>query len=236
MADHKLLVSHIIKWEGKCGADPRDNALQYGHSGILGKGYDRKYPNDYIHTCKGITWGTYVNYCRIKKIIPNPKAFVEMSETLWGNIYKELFWDRMYADQIKSQAIAEILVEAIWGGGSKGMVRTLQRFLNSKGANLVTDGDMGKNTYTALNKYVNSKAREKEVFDMLTDQRMAYLRSLSDWVHYGNGWTNRVNGLKARAIELLKSTPVQIGGLLVFGTIAYLVYKNYTGSSIKTIL
>ena len=37
MADFRLLIDHTINWEGGASADPRDQGLRYGNSGVLGK-------------------------------------------------------------------------------------------------------------------------------------------------------------------------------------------------------
>ena len=222
MADFRLLIDHTIKWEGGVSADPRDKGLAYGHSGVLGKdGGDKKHPNNYIHTNKGVLWGTYVNYCRIKGKTPSPSEFIEMPKDVWVDIYKTLFWDKIYGDFIKSQAIAEIIMEAIWGGGSMGMVKTLQRFLNENGASpkLKEDGAMGKNTYLALNQYTKSKANEMKIVDLLTTQRLNYLKSLPDWSWAGTGWGNRVKELYARAAELVKKSTASNTGKVVIGAI-----------------
>jgi hypothetical protein len=37
MANYKLILGHVLKFEGGCSSDPRDNALKLGNSGVLGK-------------------------------------------------------------------------------------------------------------------------------------------------------------------------------------------------------
>jgi hypothetical protein len=65
MANYKLILGHVLKFEGECASDPRDNALKLGHSGVLGKDAGtRTYLNNYVHTCKGVIWATYVFYCK----------------------------------------------------------------------------------------------------------------------------------------------------------------------------
>ena len=222
MADFKLLIEHTLKWEGGASADPRDKGLQYGNSGVLGKdGGDLRFPNNPIHTNKGILWGTYVSYCKAKGKTPSAKEFIEMSKPLWVDIYKTLFWDKIFGDYIKSQAIAEIVMEAIWGGGSMGMVKTLQAFLNKEGASpqLVVDGAMGMNTANAINKYASTKAKEMKVVELLTTQRLNYLKSLSDWSWAGTGWGNRVKELYARASDLVKKGTASNTGKVVIGAI-----------------
>lgn len=235
MANARLMVDHIDAWEGGRSSHPNDNALRYGHSGILMKVYepDNKYANYPIHTNKGVIWGTYVSAMKKLKRKVSAKDFCEMTKETWYWIFKTMFWDSVMGDKIKSQGIAEILTDAAWGGGGMGMVRFLQRYLIERGAKLQPDGVIGDKTIAALNSIINTKKEEEELINALSNQRLSYLRSLSDWGEFGNGWTNRVNALKAKALAVVSSPAVQIGGLLVFGTIAYFVYKNYTGKTIK---
>lgn len=234
MADHRLIVEINQKWEGGASADPNDKGLRYGHSGVLGKdGGDKRHPNNYIHTNKGVLWGTYVSYCKQKGKTPSAKEFIDMNQSLWLDIFKTLFWDKINGDNIKSQAIAEILVEAIWVGGADGMIKTLQRFLNENGASpiLSVDGGVGKATYTALNKYANTKAKEMKIVELLTNQRLNWYKGLSDFYRYGKGWTDRVNEVYARAVELVKKGAASnigkaIFGALVFGGLAFYFSDN----------
>jgi lysozyme family protein len=228
MANWRLLTDFTKKAEGGNSADPNDNALQGGHSGILGGNYDRRYPNNYIHTNKGVIWQTWVAYNKIKGKTPSPQEFVTMTNAVWEDIFKTLFWNRISGDLINSQGIAEILMEAIWGGGSMGMVKTLQKFLNDKGASpvLKVDGAMGSNTAKALNKYTTTKAKEREVVDLLINQRLNYLKSLNDWVHYGKAWGGRVSEVASRAYEYIAKRAASnkgkaLIGALILGGLAY---------------
>lgn len=228
MANFELLIPHILVSEGGHSADPDDNALKYGHSGIKGGKLDKRYPNDFIHTNRGIIWGTYVTYKKIKKQTPNANEFINMSAEIWRDIYKTLYWDKILGDKIKSQGIAEILVEAAWGGGISSMVRELQTWLNSKGAKLVVDGAIGNNTINALNSIVKTKELESALVKKLTEQRLGYLRSLSDWRKYAKGWTDRVMKMQDRALQLVTSPPAIItGSFLLLSIAGYFIYKNY---------
>jgi lysozyme family protein len=228
MADFRLLIEHTLKWEGGVSADPRDKGLAYGHSGVLGKdGGDKRFPNNYIHTNKGVLWGTYVNYCRIKGKTPSPSEFIEMPKSLFIDIYKVLFWDKIYGDQIKSQGVAEILMEAIWGGGSKNLVIKLQEFLNSKGASLKVDGAIGMNTIKALNNYTTTKAKESDIVEYLSTARLNWLKTLSDWSVFGVGWGRRVEEMRLRALEYAKkgiasNTGKVVIGAIILGSLAYM--------------
>lgn len=212
MADHRLIIKHVLNFEGGHSADPADNALRFGHSGVpggvinpaTGKPYDPKHPRNFIHTNKGITWATYVSYCRNTNKIPNAPEFLAMPYNLWLNIFKKQFWDKIKGDQIRSQAVAEYIFEAVWGGGGRSLIRNLQRYLTNLGAKINVTGDIDQPTINAINSYLKGAEAQNKVIDYLTEKRLQYLQSLSDWPKYGRGWTRRVNELKNRALNYIK--------------------------------
>lgn len=210
MAKFDLLIQHTLKWEGDHGADPQDNALKLGHSGVLGKTinpktkkpYDRKFPNNYVHTSSGVIWNTYVEYCKEKKKTPNANEFLLMDKKLWQDIYKTLFWDKILGDKINSQGIAENLMEARWIGGGAYLIRDTIRYLNKEyNANLPVTGTVTQNLVNSLNKNINDRTKYLAIIKYLYDQRLKYYQSLSDWKRYGAGWTNRLNELYNRSIK-----------------------------------
>ena len=231
MANFNEVVDHVTTWEGGHSADPRDEGLKFGHSGVLGKGYDNRFPNNYIHTNKGILWVTYVNYCQRKGIKPSPTQFINMNMTLWKDIAYSLYWKPYYLNDVNSQAIAQIIFEGMWGGGGSSLVRFMQRKLNALGyvgANglpLVEDGAMGKNTVFALNNATKNYDNEIEIIKYMTDERLKYLQSLKSWSWAGKGWTNRVNDMLIKALKIAKSE--RIMSLIAMGGIFFLVYKGY---------
>ena len=101
MADVKKLAPFILKWEGGFVNDPDD----------LGGA-----------TNMGVTIGTYEAYCR-KKSYPKPtvERLKNITKEEWTEILKTMYWDRWKADEIKSQSIADILVDWIWASGVHGI-------------------------------------------------------------------------------------------------------------------
>ena len=101
MADVRKLAPFILKWEGGFIDDPDD----------LGGA-----------TNMGVTIGTYETYCR-KKGYPKPtiERLKNLTKEEWTEILKTMYWDRWKADEIKSQSIADILVDWIWASGVHGI-------------------------------------------------------------------------------------------------------------------
>ena len=94
MAEVKKLAPFILKWEGGFVNDPDD----------LGGA-----------TNKGVTIATYEAYCR-KKGYPKPtiERLKALTKEEWTEIIKTMYWDRWKADEIKSQSVANILVDWVW--------------------------------------------------------------------------------------------------------------------------
>lgn len=94
MADVNKLVPFILRWEGGFVNDPDD----------LGGA-----------TNKGVTIATYEAYCK-KKGYPKPtvERLKNLTQEEWTEILKTMYWDRWKADEIKSQSVANILVDWVW--------------------------------------------------------------------------------------------------------------------------
>jgi|688.fasta_scaffold485047_2 lysozyme family protein len=239
MADFKKLIGHTLRWEGGKSADPRDTgALRYGSSGVNA---DPQFPNNPVHTNKGIIWGTYLEYCKKKGKLPNASEFLEMPERIWLDIYKTVFWDSITGDKVNSQAVAEILMESRWIGGPvmfKALVRTLQDVVGAP-----EDGKWGKITLDALNSYTKTKPKETKLVDALLKRQLQYYQGLSNWSTYKNGWVNRIEAIRVRAYDaiakgLATNTGKAVFVALVLGSLAYL-YRDKLSSlykkSIKTL-
>ena len=79
-------------------------------------------------------------------------------------VMKPHYWDRWKADRIKSQSIANLLVDWVWASGAHG-IKIPQRVLGVK-----VDGIVGDKTLAALN---NSDPHA--LFDRLKNERIAFI-------------------------------------------------------------
>ena len=169
MADYKKLIPHILKWEGGFANDPAD----------LGGA-----------TCKGVTLATYEAYCR-KKGYPRPtiERLRNMPQSQWEEIFKTMYWDRWKADSIRSQSVANMLVDWLWGSGVYA-IKIPQRMLG-----VAVDGIVGSKTIEAVN-----KRAPREFFDTLKKERADYYEriciSRPANRKFLKGWLNRLNSLK----------------------------------------
>lgn len=168
MANAKKLIPFILKWEGGFVNDPDD----------LGGA-----------TNKGITIGTFGEY-RKRKGLPPPTVqdIKNLSDKDWYEIFKTMYWDRWKADGIKSQSVADILVDWVWASGVHGIKRP-QRILG-----VSPDGIVGNRTIAALN-----AADPKKLFDAIKADRAKFIDEICKArpknEKYRRGWMNRINAI-----------------------------------------
>lgn len=105
-----------------------------------------------------------------------------------SRVLRPHYWDRWQADKIRSQSIANILVDWVWASGSHG-ITNVQRILGVK-----QDGIVGPKTLAALN------AREpSRLFAQIRAARVSFLdnlvrRSPSQRV-FLKGWMRRLDAI-----------------------------------------
>lgn len=169
MAQVSKLAPFILQWEGGFVNDPDD----------LGGA-----------TNKGVTIATYESYCK-KKGCPKPtvERLKNLSNQEWTEILKTIYWDRWNADEIKSQSVANILVDWVWASGVHGIK------IPQEVAGVLADGIVGPKTIAA----VNSK-NPQELFDSIKVARVAFIDEICRKRPANNkfkkGWLNRINSLK----------------------------------------
>ena len=172
MAKVELLAPYIKKGEGVFANAPADRGGA---------------------TNMGVTIATFEAYCR-RKAYPRPtvERLKRLTEKEWLDILKTMFWDKWKADAIKSQKVANILVDWVWGSGSHGILIP-QKLLGVK-----VDGIVGEKTLEALNAQEPDK-----FFQVVFDARKKFLQDITA------GSIRRYEariGRKATEAELLKHT------------------------------
>ena len=124
MADARLIIPFIRKWEGGYVNDPDDKG------GC---------------TMMGVTIATYRKYYGKDKTCADLK---KITDDEWLEIFKKGYWEPWKADQIKNQSIAQLVVDCGWGSGPKTAIKKVQAALGCK-----ADGIVGPKTLAALNAY-----------------------------------------------------------------------------------
>ena len=169
MAKVEILAPYIKKWEGGFVNDPADRGGA---------------------TNKGVTIATFEAYCKAKSLPrPSVERLKRMTDAEWIDILKTMFWDRWQADKIKSQKLANILVDWVWGSGVYG-IKIPQRILGVK-----QDGIVGDETLKALNAQDPDK-----LFQAIYDARKKYLNDITISrpinKRFLKGWLNRLEDIR----------------------------------------
>ena len=181
------------------------------------------------HTNKGVTWAAFSMLAPKLGYKPTPELFYKMPQDVWMKIYKVGFWDAVKGDQIKSQAIADMIVDIAYNAGPGRAAQLTQRALNRLGHKpaLPENTTFGNLTLTGVNKYSRTKAQQVQLLEKLREVRIDHWKSLSNWESFKNGWINRVNKLYNAGIESIKKNAGT--GLVVFivaATSYYLIQKT----------
>ncbi len=191
MAKCEELIPIIIRWETGVTGEGLSNKE------LFEKARKKGYGNDPIDTggptMVGVILSTYKAYCKEKgKPVPMVKDLKAMPYEEWFEIFKTRFWDKVKADQIRNQSIANLCVNTIWGSGL-GYIKTIQQVVGVK-----PDGMVGPVTLQAIN-----MADQLELFNRLWLRRKKFFLDLVD---NSVKEYERKLGRKATERELLKYT------------------------------
>lgn len=174
MANVDSLLPYILKFEGGFVNDPADagGATNKGVTIATWRqvGYDKDGDDD-------------IDVADLKLLT---------NADVRNRVLKPAFWDRWKADRIKSQGVANILVDWVWGSGKHGIVIP-QRLLG-----VVPDGIVGEKTLAAVN-----AADPRQLFDAIFEARKKFLHDITN---QSIAKYERKIGRKATEAELKKHT------------------------------
>lgn len=174
MANIDKLLPYILKWEGGFVNDPTDKGGA---------------------TNKGVTIATW-KQCGYDK---NGDGKIDVTDLklisnadVRDRVLRPYYWNRWKADDIKSQKVANILVDWVWGSGAHG-IKKPQMLLG-----VAADGIVGPKTLAAVN-----NANPDELFDSIYKARETFLKNI---VNASVASYEKKIGRKATEKELLKYT------------------------------
>ena len=163
MAKYKYLVPTILKYESGWSNNPNDRG------GC---------------TMSGITIATFRRYFGKNKTCDDLK---KLTDSQWESVFIKGYWEKISADAIHNQSIANLLVDWYWTSGVYG-IKYPQQVLG-----VTADGVVGPKTIAAINNYPN----QKELFQKLWDRRKSHFESIAkknpSQKTFLKGWLNRLN-------------------------------------------
>lgn len=166
MADIKKLVPIIKKWEG-------------GYS-------NHSADTDGGCTMQGVTLITFRHYYGKEK---NCNDLKNITDEQWMHIFKIGYWDKMQADKIKNQSIANLCVNMVWGSGGVA-IKKIQRVLG-----VTADGIIGPRSLAAIN-----NANQQILFNKLKEMRRVWFNNIVKAqprkAVFLKGWLRRLDSFK----------------------------------------
>jgi lysozyme family protein len=149
------------------------------------------YSNDRLDpggsTNKGITQVVYDGY---RKSLGLKAASVKnISDAEVSGIYRTRYWNAIKADQLPS-GLNYAAFDAAVNSGVTQASKWLQRSVG-----VADDGNIGPKTLAAIASYPNID----KLIDDVCDRRLAMLKTLSTWKHFGKGWSTRIASVRATA-------------------------------------
>ncbi|MFQ5625416.1 MAG: glycoside hydrolase family 108 protein [Methyloligellaceae bacterium] len=143
----------------------------------------------------GITRRTLAAWRSIKPWWKLPKTEVrDLTRREAGRVYRARYWDGVLGDKLPSGVDYAVFDYAVNSGVTRA-AKALQRVVGAK-----ADGIAGEKTLAAL-----ARHHPKTVIRRLIARRMSFLQRLRTWKTFGRGWTARVNGVLADALEMERS-------------------------------
>lgn len=178
MAKAEVLKPFILSWEGGFADVPGDRGGA---------------------TNKGVTLTTFRSIFGQQKTVEDLK---NMTDEEWMTVFTKYFWRRWMASDIKSQAIANLLVDWVWASGAYG-VKLPQKILGVK-----IDGLVGQKTLAAINNYPD----QRELFDRLWKERKEFFERIGKGTQakFLKGWLNRLNGIKWDRLVLANKKTIML--------------------------
>lgn len=113
-----------------------------------------------------------------------------MTKARAAQIYRRDFWNAVKGDELPAGLDLVAFDAAVNSGPSRG-AKWLQSALG-----VTADGRIGPKTLTA------ARTAPSTAIDRACNARLGWLRTLSTWKHFGNGWTRRVEGVRDLAHDM----------------------------------
>lgn len=163
-------------------------------------------------TMKGVTLETYSNF------LGRPATRAELRNIPDGHlqaIYRTGYWDKVKASDLPSGVDFAVYDAAVNSGPARA-AKWLQSALG-----VPADGVIGPKTLAAA-----KAADPAAMIERIMDLRLAFLKNLATWKHFGKGWSSRVASVRAEALEMVEHVVIA-PRLSIIDQIKALIYRLF---------
>ena len=137
----------------------------------------------------GVTQKTYDAWSR--RAGKTPRSVRHITDKEVSEIYRRQYWDAVSAEDLPEGLDYAVFDFAV-NSGPQRAARFLQRAVGVE-----DDGIVGVQTIDAIDDFTPAA-----VISSLCDKRLAWLRRLKTWKHFGRGWERRVNEVKGASLNM----------------------------------
>lgn len=139
-------------------------------------------------TMKGVTLTTFRRHFGSNKTKTDLR---NITDEQLEQVYRSGYWDKCRCDALPSGVDYAVFDAAVNSGPGRAAV-WLQIAVGA-----VRDGGIGPNTLSRV--FIHEA---KAIINDMLDHRLAFLRSLRTFATFGRGWTRRVAGVRAAALDM----------------------------------
>lgn len=136
-------------------------------------------------TMKGVTHRTYASY--LGRDVSHDELRAIPDEHL-ADIYRKRYWDACRCSELPDGLDMAVFDAAVNTGPAQA-ARLLQRIVG-----VPVDGAIGPKTIAAVNDYVAVHGLAT-LIEAYTEARQSFYRLLPTYVHFGEGWRRRADGV-----------------------------------------
>lgn len=127
-------------------------------------------------TNKGVTIAVWREWAhKLFGIVGNETTLRQLTEAQAKRVAYEIYWKFYGIDKVTNPAIKLLLADSVWGGGGYSSLGYKTGTYAQRAAQINKDNQANSN-----------------LFNVLVNRRLAYLRSLKNYEVNKNGWENRV--------------------------------------------
>ena len=140
-------------------------------------------------TSRGITQNEWNAWLQTHPGLPSDVFQAPQDQVI--AIYKAKYWDALSCDSLPAGVDYAVFDYGVLSGVGRA-ARILQGLVGA-----AVDGEIGPQTIAAT-----ANVDPATLINKISDERLAFLQSLSTFATFGKGWTNRVEGVRAAALAM----------------------------------